>query len=291
MARTARWPRRAPPLPGEAAGLHLGPMRLPAIAVAALLVACRPQPRPDLLTAGTWIDLSHDFSAETIYWPTARPFSLEVVSAERTPAGYFYAANNFGAAEHGGTHLDAPIHFAEGKHSTDQVPLDRLVGSAAVVDVSVQAGADRDYRLDVAALEAWEAAHGRIGDRSIVLIRTGWSSRWPDKVRYLGTNRTGPEAVAELHFPGIDSSAARWLVARRVKAVGIDTPSIDYGQSTSFDTHRILFQDDIPAFENVASLDRLPPTGAFVIALPMKIRGGSGGPLRIVALTPPRTPE
>jgi kynurenine formamidase len=122
---------------------------------------------------------------------------------------------------------------------------------------------------------------------TIVLLRTGWSSRWPDKARYLGTTKTGLAGVPELHFPGIDSSAARWLAAeRRVKAVGIDTPSIDYGQSTTFDTHRSLFAQNIPAFENVASLERLPPTGAYVVALPMKIRGGSGGPLRIVALVP-----
>jgi kynurenine formamidase len=266
-------------------------MRLLSLSAAALLLACRAEPRPDLLTDGTWVDLSHDFSAEAIYWPTAKPFVLEVVSAARTPAGYFYAANNFSAAEHGGTHLDAPIHFAEGKQAADQVPLERLAGPAAVVDVSSPAEADPNYRLDVATLEAWEAAHGSIGERNIVLVRTGWSSRWPDKARYLGTARTGPEAVAELRFPGIDSSAARWLAARRVKAVGIDTPSIDYGQSTTFDTHRILFQEDIPAFENVAQLDRLPATGAFVIALPMKIRGGSGGPLRIVAILPPGTRE
>jgi kynurenine formamidase len=262
-------------------------MRLLTYAALAGLLACRAEPRPDPLADGTWIDLSHDFSAETVYWPTARPFTLEVVSAQRTPAGYYYAANNISAAEHGGTHLDAPIHFAEGRHTADQIPLDRLVGQAVVVDASAGAEADRDYRLDVAALEAWESAHGAIGERNIVLVRTGWSSRWPDKARYLGTEKTGPEAVAELHFPGIDSAAARWLAARRVKAVGIDTPSIDYGQSTTFDTHRILFQENIPAFENVARLDRLPARGAFIVALPMKIRGGSGGPLRIVAVVPP----
>jgi kynurenine formamidase len=247
----------------------------------------RPDAPPDLLHSGTWVDLSHDFSEETVYWPTAKPFSLEVVSAEQTPAGYYYAANNFSTSEHGGTHLDAPIHFAEGRHSTDQVPLKRLIGPAVVVDVSARADANADYRLDRAALEEWERVHGRIPDESIVLVRTGWSSRWPDKQRYLGTTKPGQAGVAELHFPGIDSSAARWLAAeRKVKAVGIDTPSIDYGQSKTFDTHRILLGENIPAFENVAALDRLPPTGAFVVALPMKIKGGSGGPLRIVALTP-----
>ena len=263
-----------------------------------LAAACRPaapgasSTDPLAALAGaTWVDLSHDFASDAIYWPTAKPFTLEVVSAERTPAGYYYAANNFSAAEHGGTHLDAPVHFAEGRYTTDQIPLERLVGSAAVVDVSAKADADRDYRLDVAALEAWESAHGRIGDSIIVLVRTGWSSRWPDKLKYLGTDKTGPKAVLELHFPGIDSAAARWLAGRKVKAVGIDTPSIDYGQSATFDTHRILYDANIPGFENVAHLDRLPARGAFVIALPMKIRGGSGAPLRIVAVLPAHASE
>jgi kynurenine formamidase len=265
--------------------------RLAALAVL-LALACRPQEQPsrpavppDWLGAGTWVDLSHDFSSETIYWPTAKPFTLEVVSAQTTPAGFYYAANNFSAAEHGGTHLDAPIHFAEGRHTADQVPLDRLVGPAVVVDVAARSDSDANFLVDVAALEEWERSHGRIPDGTIVLVRTGWSSRWPDKARYLGTTKTGPAGVAELHFPGIDSSAARWLSAeRQVKAVGIDTPSIDYGQSTTFDTHRILMAQNIPAFENVANLERLPASGAFVVALPMKIKGGSGGPLRIVAV-------
>jgi kynurenine formamidase len=259
-----------------------------------LALACRAPERPphprapgDLPGAGTWVDLSHDFSSETIYWPTAKPFTLEVVSAQVTPGGFYYAANEFAASEHGGTHLDAPIHFAEGRHTADQIPLDRLIGPAVVIDAVGQADADPDYRLDVPALEEWERRNGRIPDGTIVLLRTGWSSRWPDKQRYLGTTKTGPAGVAELHFPGIDSSAARWLVAqRRVKAVGIDTPSIDYGQSATFDTHRILLAENIPAFENVTDLDRLPPTGVFVVALPMKIKGGSGGPLRIVAVIP-----
>jgi kynurenine formamidase len=238
-----------------------------------------------LMPSGRWIDLTHDFSPETIYWPTAKPFQLEVVSAERTPAGYYYAANNFTAAEHGGTHLDAPVHFAEGKWTTDQIPLDRLIGEAVVVDVQREANANPDYRINREVLRAWE--DGRIRPEStIVLFRTGWSRRWPDRAAYLGTSKTGAEAVPQLHFPGIDSAAARWLVERKVRAVGIDTPSIDPGQSRTFATHQILSAANIPAFENLANLDQLPAIGSFVVALPMKIRGGSGGPLRIVALIP-----
>lgn len=234
-----------------------------------------------------WVDLTHPFNAQTVFWPTAEGFRLDTVAAGMTPAGYYYAAYNLHLAEHGGTHLDAPIHFAQGRNTTDQIPLSQLMGPAVVVDVAAKASPNPDYLVAVADLETFEAAHGRIPDGAIVLVRTGWGSRWPDRARYLGTDRTGPAAVPHLHFPGLDSSAARWIVAnRRVDAVGIDTPSIDFGQSTGFHTHRILYGANIPGFENVANLDQLPTTGAYVIALPMKIEGGSGGPLRIVAVIP-----
>jgi kynurenine formamidase len=234
-----------------------------------------------------WIDLTYPFNSQTIYWPTSRGFQLEKVADGITPAGYYYAANNMSAAEHGGTHLDAPLHFAQGRHPTDQIPLRQLIGPAVVIDVSAKASGNPDYLISVEDLQAFEAAHGRIPDGAIVLFRTGWGSRWPDRERYLGTALTGEEAVPQLHFPGLDPAAARWLATqRRIDAVGIDTPSIDYGQSSTFDSHRILFEADIPAFENVAHLDQLPERGAYVVALPMKIEGGSGGPLRIVAVIP-----
>ncbi len=232
-----------------------------------------------------WVDMTYAYDENTIFWPTARPFELEIVAAGTTEGGYYYAANNFCTAEHGGTHLDAPIHFSEGRQTAEQIPLERLIGAAAVVDVSAAAAADSDYLVAVSDLETWEAEHGRIPDGSILLLRTGWGSRWPDRARYLGTSLSGPDAVPELHFPGLHPEAARWLVEnRRIDALGIDTPSIDYGQSTLFESHRILYAENIPAFENVARLDRLPATGAYVIALPMKIAGGSGAPLRIVGV-------
>ncbi len=262
-------------------------MRGLVIAVTVLpLLACRTPSLADRLSAGHWVDLTYSFDSTTIYWPTAQPFHLTVVSAQRVPAGYYYAANNYSAAEHGGTHLDAPVHFVEKKHSTDQLPLSQLMGPALIIDVTREADSSADYRVHQSDITAWEAAHGDIPPDAIVLIRTGWGKRWPDRARYLGTTKTGQAGVAGLHFPGLDLDAARALVRRRVKAVGIDTPSIDYGQSTTFQTHRRLFASNIPAFENVANLGELPLTGAYVIALPMKITGGSGGPLRIVALLP-----
>src|SRR6266581_4357611 len=234
--------------PTRLSGDHM--RRLSIVAVLVLSTACRSPSLASRLSESKWVDLTYDFDSTTIYWPTAQPFRLTVVSAQRTPGGYYYAANNFAAAEHGGTHLDAPVHFAEGHWTTDQIPVTRLVGRAVVVDVSRQADVDRDYLITPADLMAWEQAHGPVGEEMLVLFRTGWGSRWPDRARYLGTTKTGQAAVHELHFPGIHPDAARWLVQRRVRAVGIDTPSIDRGQSTTFDTHQILFAADIPAFEN-----------------------------------------
>ncbi len=202
-----------------------------------------------------------------------------------TEGGYYYEANSFSAAEHGGTHLDAPIHFAKGQWTVDAIPLEHLMGPAIVVDVTEQAAGNPDYQVSVADFERWESRHGTIPEGVIVLVRTGYGQFWPDRERYMGTAERGPDAVAKLHFPGLDPEAARWLVANRpIHALGLDTPSIDYGQSTLFETHQILYAANIPAFENVAHLDRLPPEGFTVIALPMKIKGGSGGPLRIVAV-------
>jgi len=255
-----------------------------------LLAACT-APAPDYAavfdgTAGEWIDLTHAYGPSTIYWPTdTAGFQLSELAYGPTEGGYFYSSYAFATAEHGGTHLDAPIHFAEGRRTADEIPLSGLMGPAAVVDVSDRA--HPDYRVATADIEAWEAVHGRLPDGAILLLRTGWGDRWDDRTAYLGTDRTGPSAVPELHFPGLDPEAAAWLVENRsVAAVGIDTPSIDYGQSADFQAHVALYSANVSGFENVASLERLPEQGAFVVALPMKIEGGSGGPLRIVAFVP-----
>ena len=241
--------------------------------------------------SGRWIDLTHDFSSETVYWPTSDPFVSETVFRGVTDKGFFYAAYKFCTAEHGGTHIDAPIHFADGRKTVDQIPLEQLIGEAVVIDVSEQAITNRDYQINIRDFTAWESVNGKIPDDSITFLYTGYSRYWPDRVRYMGTDMRGPDAVKELHFPGLHPGAAKWLVEnRKVSAVGLDTPSIDYGQSQLFESHQILFEKNIPAFENVANLDQLPSKGALVIALPMKIKGGSGGPLRIIALVPDKNP-
>ncbi len=256
-----------------------------------IAAACQPAGRHEdtsmTLPGGNVIDLSHSYDENTVYWPTAEGFELTVDFEGFTDKGYYYTANTFCSAEHGGTHIDAPVHFAEGRSTVDQIPLEQLMGEAVLVDVSERCTDNPDYQIGIGDFQAWETEHGPLPDGSIVLLRTGFERFWPDRERYMGTDERGLEAVAKLHFPGLDPGAARWLVAERsIDAIGLDTPSIDFGQSTHFESHRVLFAADIPAFENLTNLGQLPAKGFVVIALPMKIAGGSGGPLRIAAIVP-----
>ena len=234
---------------------------------------------------GKWIDLTHSFSDETLYWPSVtNTFHLDTVYNGLTPGGYFYSAYSYSAPEHGGTHLDAPVHFAKGRLAADEIPLEQLTGNAVIIDVAAKVINNRDYLITVQDVQAWEKKHGQIPPGSIVLFRTGFGKHYPDAASYLGTTEKGEKGIANLHFPGIDPALSQWLVKnRKIKAVGLDTASVDYGQSKDFKTHQVLYEANIIGFENVANLDKLPPTGAYIIALPMKIKGGSGAPLRIIA--------
>lgn len=235
---------------------------------------------------GKVVDLSHTFDTQTIYWPTEEEgFKLEKEHDGVTPQGYYYASNKFSAPEHGGTHIDAPRHFAAQANTLDQIPLEQLMGDAILVDVSKQCEANRDYLISVDDFNTWERQHGQVPNGAIVLLRTGFAKYWPDRLKYLGTDERGAGAVPKLHFPGLSPEAARWLTNNRsIKAIGLDTPSIDYGQSTLFESHQVLFAKNVPAFENLGDLSALPADGFIVVAMPMKIGGGSGGPLRIAAI-------
>ena len=253
------------------------------------VAGCTPTAQPEAsldLTKYHLVDLTHAFNANTIYWPTStKTFDHPQQAFGPTPGGWFYSSYELSTPEHGGTHLDAPIHFGEGKETADQIALSKLVAPAVVIDVSAKATADRDYLLTPEDVTAFETQHGQIAAGTIVLLRTGWSSRWPNRFEYLGDSTRGD--ASKLHFPSYGPDAARILVEeRRVAALGVDVASIDRGMSTDFMVHRIAAGSNVPGFENVTNLDRLPPTGAIVIALPMKIEAGSGGPLRAIALVP-----
>ena len=232
------------------------------------------------------VDLTYSFDENTLYWPTADGFKWKKDAWGPSPGGYFYASASYGASEHGGTHLDSPLHFAEGHPGTDQIPVTSLIAPAVVIDITAACAQNPDYLLTAKDLTQWEAAHAPIAAANIVLIKTGWGKYWPDAKRYLGTDEHGAAAVAKLHFPGISEEAATLLVSRKVAGVGIDTASVDRGQSKDFKTHRVLYSHDLYGLENVANIEQLPATGTLLIALPMKIKNGTGGPVRIVAVLP-----
>jgi len=256
------------------------------------LISCN-QNKPDaasVLAGGHWIDLTWSYEESTVYWPTNVTFKHDTVFYGINDKGYFYSSFRYSAEEHGGTHFDAPLHFAQGGRSIEQIQVDEFTGPAIVVDVTAPSAQNRDYMVSTDDFIRWEKTYGKIPEHAIVLINTGFSKYWGDKEKYTGTLKTGAEGVAELHFPGLGPEAAQWLMKERnIKAVGIDTPSIDFGQSKDFMTHRNLCSGNVTAYENIADPGQLPVTGSYVVAAPMKIKGGSGSPLRILAWIPDQT--
>jgi kynurenine formamidase len=235
------------------------------------------------------VDLSHAYGESTLYWPTSpTAFDKQTLAYGRTDDtadGYFYSAYTVCTPEHGGTHIDAPAHFAEGGISTEQIALRNLIAPAVVIDISAQATADRNYRLSIDDVLAFEEEYGTISAGTIVLVRTDWSRHWPDAMAYLGDDTPGD--ASKLQFPGYGADATRLLTEERHAAmIGIDTASIDYGKSQDFIAHRIGAAQSVANLENLTNLSELPPVGSVILALPMKIEGGSGGPVRVVALVP-----
>ena len=232
------------------------------------------------------IDMTYAFASDTLHWPTAKPFQLDKVAEGRTPQGYWYSSYNYSGSEHVGTHLDAPFHFAEGRWTTEQIPLGKTIGPAVRYRCETQNGRSTGTTFSQSNdIHSWEKRYGRLPKGVIVLMYTGWGRYWGDRKRYLGTDEPGN--VSDLHFPGFSKEAAEFLIKQRsIKAVGIDTPSIDHGPSRDFLAHQVFGAANVPIFENVAALEKLPAKGATVFAIPMKIKGGSGAPLRIFALLP-----
>jgi kynurenine formamidase len=255
------------------------------LSILLIFTALSCQTRPVSLEGAAWVDLTHSFDTSTLYWPNnVKGFEHPVDFEGMSPAGFYYSSFALSTPEHGGTHLDAPKHFAENRLSADEIPLSSLTGMAIVIDISAKALANRDYLLSIEDVEDWEKKNGRIENNTIILVKTAYSKFYPDRLKYFGTDKKGMEAIPELHFPGIDPAAVSWLIKNRnIKAMGIDTPSLDRGQSKNFEAHQVLLGENKPGFENLTNLDLLPSKGLYVVALPMKIAKGSGGPLRIIA--------
>lgn len=190
----------------------------------------------------------------------------------------------FSVGEHGGTHMDAPAHFSENNWHTSDIPLHRLMGPGVVVDISERAKTDPDAQLTVEDLEKWEQMHGKIPSNAWVLLNSGWTKKWKDRAAFFGSPDT--EDSTTFHFPSISGEAARWLWANRpyITGVGLDTASIDAGPSRDYPAHRALLPNKRIGLENVANLDQLPPAGAMIYAIPLKLKDGTGGPMRLFAV-------
>lgn len=225
------------------------------------------------------IDMTYSLNDHSPSWPgDDHPFTATV---NATPAKEGYFTRKITMLEHYETHMDAPAHFPPGKETLDQIPIQHFFGPGIVIDVRNKAAKNSDYQLSVADIQQWESRHGRIPPHAIVMLYTGWSSRWPDEKRYRNM-----DAKNVMHFPGYSLAAAKFLIARRVSGLCIDTLSIDYGPSANFEVHRTTLPAGLFHVENIANLSELPPTGAFIIAAPIKLEGGSGGPVRVFAILP-----
>ena len=223
------------------------------------------------------LDLSYAISDKVVPWPGDKDSFEAKVNATVEKNGYF--TRGFRMLEHFGTHLDAPIHFPPGKATVDQIPTRQLFGPAVVLDVRADAAKDDDYLLTVSRVEEWEKKYGRIPEGAIVLLRTGWASRWPDAQRY-----RNQDAKGKMHFPGFSVEAVRVFIDRKVSGLGCDTLSADYGASTDFAVHHLSLGAGLYHLENLADLSEVPDSGAFLFVAPIKLEGGSGGPVRVFAI-------
>jgi kynurenine formamidase len=225
------------------------------------------------------VDLSYAISDKLVPWPGDEKWFEAKTNATVDKDGYF--TRSFWMLEHYGTHLDAPVHFPPGKMTVDQIPAKKLFGPAVVLDVRTEAGKNPDYQLTTAKIEEWEKKNGRIPEGAIVLLRTGWPARWPDVQKYRNTDAQG-----KMHFPGYSAEAAKILLDRKISGLGCDTLSTDPGNSGDYPVHHSVLGAGVYQLENLADLSDLPETGAFLVIAPIKLEGGSGGPVRVFALLP-----
>lgn len=227
-------------------------------------------------TARRFQDLTHTFTAGfPVFVPGTEP-ERETI-AEYATDGFYAQRWTFG--EHAGTHMDAPGHFVPGARMSPQITPRELLVPIVVVDISRKAQRDPDAMVEVDDLVHFERSHGRIPEGALVAMDSGWAGKVDDPLEF-----KGGEMFPNYHFPGFSQGAARWLLRRRhVSAIGVDTLSLDPGNSTTFPVHVDLLSADRYGLENLANLDRIPPQGATAYVGVIPWEQGSGGPCRVIA--------
>lgn len=233
------------------------------------------------------IDLTYPLDSNTLHWLTARPFEMKLkhngtVNSAVSSDTFWYQSEDIELSTHTGTHLDAPCHFSKGKWCVSDIPLEHLLNRpVAMVDVAKECIMNRTYQVSIEDIEKNEKSQGRIADGSVVFFKTGWSRFWPIKEEYFGTETNDP---SQARFPGLSPTAAAWLAQNRaIVGVAIEGPSVDAARSQSFGTHVNLFEKNIYAIENVPNLHRMPPRGATVTIIPLRLEKASGSPVRVIA--------
>ena len=225
------------------------------------------------------VDLTHTINDKV------PPFSLSQsanykITVEDTIEKDKVFVRKFSMPEHYGTHIDAPAHFAAGLWTVDQIPAERLIAPMVVLDISSKAKTDADYQLSVKDIAEWEQVHGQVPGNAVVMLNTGWGARWNSIKDFRNADAQGT-----MHFPGYSLEAARFLTeARAALSLGIDTLSVDCGPATDFPVHQYTMARSVYHLEDVANLELIPATGSTVVVAPIKLEGGSGGPVRILVL-------
>jgi kynurenine formamidase len=251
-----------------------------ALALALLLFAQQRRTEAVLPSGFTAVvDLTHTINDKVPPFNPTQSASYKVTVEDTIEKDKVFV-RKFSMPEHYGTHIDAPAHFAAGLWTVDQIPAERLIAPMVVLDISNKTKTESDYQLSVEDIASWEHVHGQIPGNAVVMLNTGWGPHW-DSIK----DFRNADAKGVMHFPGYSVDAAKFLTeARAVLALGIDTLSVDYGPSADFAVHRYTMPHSVYHLEDVANLNQVPATGATVIVAPIKLEGGSGGPVRILAL-------
>lgn len=221
-----------------------------------------------------YIDLSHEVFEGMPEWPGKCPFHAKILESHDEMGILVTAYDATGGCS---THMDAPIHFVKDGRSISDFALEELLTPAVVVRVQSKVAMNPDYVVSPEDIRAWEAQYGRLPPGALVIADTGWYLRWPDPVRFFNWDEAGG-----MHYPGFSAAAAEYLLERKIAGIGIDTISIDCGVARDFPAHRVILGADKFAVEMLANLGALPDTGAYVLTLPMKLRGAPEAQARVV---------